>query len=196
MATKAKTATKAAPKKAEKVPAKTAVKAPVKAKAPAKAPVKAAAPAAKKAEKAVPVKAPVKAAAPAPKKAVKAVAKAAPAPKKVVKATPKAEKAPEKAKFKAAFIFVAPETDYKAHKALIETSVIELSVVGVKTYKEAVKVATDLVAKGIGAIELCAGFGNEGTALITKAVKGKAVVGAVKFDKHPGFGFKSGDEIF
>ena len=45
-------------------------------------------------------------------------------------------------------------------------------------------------------IELCAGFGNEGIALVSKAVSGKASVGAVKFDYHPGFEFKSGDELF
>ncbi|WP_367302944.1 MULTISPECIES: DUF6506 family protein [Clostridium] len=42
----------------------------------------------------------------------------------------------------------------------------------------------------------CAAFGNEGIALISKAVRGKASVGAVKFDHHPGFDFKSGDELF
>lgn len=41
-----------------------------------------------------------------------------------------------------------------------------------------------------------AGFGNEGIARISKAVKGMANVGAVKFDLHPGFDFKSGDELF
>ena len=32
--------------------------------------------------------------------------------------------------------------------------------------------------------------------MISKAVRGKAHVGAVKFDFHPGFDFKSGDELF
>lgn len=36
-------------------------------------------------------------------------------------------------------------------------------------------------------MELCAGFGNEGLAIISKAVEGKASVGAVRFDFHPGF---------
>ncbi len=54
----------------------------------------------------------------------------------------------------------------------------------------------ELSEHGVKAIELCAGFGNEGIARISTAVKGTATVGAVKFDLHPGFGFKSGDELF
>ena len=99
-------------------------------------------------------------------------------------------------KVNAAFIFVAPEVDYKIHRTVLDTPVVNLTVVGVKNYSEAIVVAKDLVNKGIKAIELCAGFGNEGIALISKAVKGQASVGAVKFDHHPGFDFKSGDELF
>lgn len=96
----------------------------------------------------------------------------------------------------AAFIFVAPEVDYKTHRTVVDTPMVELTVAGVKNYSEAVEVAKELVKKGVKAIELCAGFGNEGIALISKAVKGKASVGAIKFDHHPGFDFKSGDELF
>jgi hypothetical protein len=99
-------------------------------------------------------------------------------------------------KIKAAFIFVAPETDYNIHRAVIETPVAILEVVGVKNYTEGVQVAKELVDGGVKALELCAGFGNEGIAMISKAVEGKASVGAVKFDHHPCFDFKSGDEIF
>lgn len=99
-------------------------------------------------------------------------------------------------KVKAAFIFVAPEVDYKKHKTVVDTPVVHLTVVGVKNYDEAEIVAKELVEQDIKAIELCAGFGNEGTARISKAVKGKASVGVVKFDHHPGFNFKSGDELF
>lgn len=99
-------------------------------------------------------------------------------------------------KVNAAFIFVAPEVDYKTHRTVVDTPVVNLTVAGVKNYTEAVEVAKDLVEQGVKAIELCAGFGNEGIALVSKAVKGKASVGAVKFDHHPGFDFKSGDEIF
>lgn len=99
-------------------------------------------------------------------------------------------------KVKAAFIFIADEVDYTKHNAEIDTPVLHLYVVGVKSYSEAEAVAKELVGHGVSAIELCAGFGNEGIARISKAVEGKAAVGAVKFDLHPGFGFKSGDELF
>jgi len=53
----------------------------------------------------------------------------------------------------------------------------------------------ELVEKeGIGAIELCGGFGNAGTARIAAAVK--VPVGAVRFDIHPGLGNASGDTLF
>lgn len=97
---------------------------------------------------------------------------------------------------KAAFIFVAPENDFNKHSAVIDSPVVELSVVGVKNYDEAEEVALKLVAEGVTAIELCAGFGNEGTARIAKAVKGKALVGAVRFDLHPAFDHRSGDDLF
>lgn len=63
-------------------------------------------------------------------------------------------------------------------------------------YKEAEAVAVELVNEGIAAIELCGGFGNRGTARIAEAVAGKASVGVVRFDGHPGLGGKSGDELF
>lgn len=99
-------------------------------------------------------------------------------------------------KVEAAFIFVAPETDSSLHACDISTPVLNLHVVGVGSYAEGVTVAEKLVDQGVGAIELCAGFGNEGTALIARAVEGRAKVGSVKFDCHPGFDFKSGDELF
>lgn len=97
---------------------------------------------------------------------------------------------------KAAFIFVAPEADPAQHRAHVDTPVVKLTVVGVKNYAEAVAAARALVDEGVTAIELCAGFGNEGTAMISNAVKGKAQVGAVRFDAHPGLDFKSGDAVF
>lgn len=99
-------------------------------------------------------------------------------------------------KVNAAFIFVAPEVDSKIHRTVIETPILDLNIVGVKNYDEAESVVVELVEQGVKAIELCAGFGNEGTARIAKAVQGKAHVGAVRFDSHPGFDFQSGDELF
>lgn len=99
-------------------------------------------------------------------------------------------------KLKAAFIFVAPEADYQKNRSVVETPAVELTAVGVKDYDMAVKAAKELVAEGVGAIELCGGFGIEGTAAVKKAVEGKAAIGVVRFDNHPGLEFKSGDEIF
>ncbi len=97
---------------------------------------------------------------------------------------------------KAAFIFVAPNANPDEHNAQIDTPVVKLTVVGVKDYAGAEAAALTLVGAGVTAIELCAGFGNEGVALLSKAVQGKATVGVVRFDCHPGLGFQSGDTMF
>lgn len=44
-------------------------------------------------------------------------------------------------KVNAAFIFVAPETDSKTSRAVIETPVLILNVIGVKNYEEGVAAA-------------------------------------------------------
>lgn len=96
----------------------------------------------------------------------------------------------------AAFIYIAPENDYNTHRAVIDSPVVKLTVVGVKDYDEAEQIAFDLVNSGVTAIELCAGFGNEGTARICKAVGKRALVGVVRFDLHPAFDHRSGDQFF
>jgi len=101
--------------------------------------------------------------------------------------------------FKAAFIFIAPEVDLKTTQHEFLTPGISLMAAGVSTYDEAVKLAVELVKNGVGAIELCAGFGHEGVAKVTKAVhaiNSDVKVGVVRFDSHPGFDYKSGDELF
>lgn len=97
---------------------------------------------------------------------------------------------------RAAFMFVAPESDAKKHRSQIMTPEVELITIGVKNYADAVSAAKALVNEGIVAIELCAGFGAEGVAMVKKAVAGKAAVGVVRFDNHPGLEGKSGDELF
>ena len=97
---------------------------------------------------------------------------------------------------KAAFIFVAPQADPIKHRSTIETPEVTLIVVGVANYEQAEKAAFNLLNEGVGAIELCAGFGVEGTARIKRAVNGKIPVGAVRFDSHPGLANKGGDDIF
>lgn len=97
---------------------------------------------------------------------------------------------------KAAFIFVAPAADPDKDRSVVTTPEVELTVVGVSDYASAEKVAAELVAGGIVAIELCGGFGHAGTARIVQAVAGKAAVGVVRFDNHPGLEGKSGDSLF
>ncbi len=97
---------------------------------------------------------------------------------------------------KAAFIFIAPEADSKRHRSVITTPEVELTVVGVSNVQSARSVVEELVEQGIGAIELCGGFGHEGVAAVKKAARKKAVVGVVRFDIHPGLEGKSGDDVF
>ena len=97
---------------------------------------------------------------------------------------------------KAAFIFVAPGADPTAHRAQVETPGVELTVVGVLNYAQAEDEARRLIEAGVVAIELCGGFGHEGVSRIARAVQGKAAVGAVRFDCHPGLEGKSGDALF
>jgi hypothetical protein len=97
---------------------------------------------------------------------------------------------------KAAFIFLAPEVDPQKDRQTVVTPQVELTAVAAGSYEEAEMVAIELVNEGIEAIELCGGFGNRGTARIADAVAGKAAVGVVRFDGHPGLDGKSGDELF
>lgn len=96
----------------------------------------------------------------------------------------------------AAFIFLAPDADAAKHHATIRTQQVDLTVVGVANYGEAERVAKSLVGEGIVAVELCGGFGTAAAARIARAVEGKAAVGVVRFDGHPGLAGKSGDAIF
>ena len=95
----------------------------------------------------------------------------------------------------AAFIFLVGDADENT-RTVVSTPSINLNVVGYKNYAEAEAAAKALAAQGVTAIELCAGFGNEGIARIQRAVGPDVAVGAVKFDFHPGLGFKSGDALF
>ena len=97
---------------------------------------------------------------------------------------------------KAAFIFLAPGASPDAHRSVISTPEVELTVVGVPDYPQAEAVARALADAGVAAIELCGGFGTAGTARIARAAGDRVAVGAVRFDGHPGLGGKSGDQVF
>lgn len=96
----------------------------------------------------------------------------------------------------AAFIFIAPGADPAVNRGTVETPAVTLTSIGVSSYEQAAEVTKELVDKGIGAIELCGGFGIRGTWLVEQAAAGKAKIGVVRFDAHPGLDFKSGDELF
>ncbi|MDR3536379.1 MAG: DUF6506 family protein [Acetobacteraceae bacterium] len=96
----------------------------------------------------------------------------------------------------AAFLFLAGGAEPATHRCTLRTPQVDLTVIGVPDYSAAEAVARDLVAHGTVAIELCGGFGHAGVARIVAAVDGKAAVGAVRFDGHPGLEGKSGDAVF
>lgn len=97
---------------------------------------------------------------------------------------------------KAAFIFLSPSGNPQVDRGVVSTTEVEVTTVAVKDYAAAEEVAKALVEEGIVAIELCGGFGHVGTARIVQAVKGKAAVGVVRFDAHPGLDGQSGDALF
>ena len=65
----------------------------------------------------------------------------------------------------AAFIFLVGDADENT-RTVVSTPSIDLNVVGCKNYAEAEAAAKELAAQGVTAMELCAGFGNEGIARI------------------------------
>lgn len=99
-------------------------------------------------------------------------------------------------KLNAGFIFLAEGADYQSNRGVVSTPSVDLTVVGVKNYEDACKVAEEMEQMGIAAIELCGGFGIIGTAKIKEAVSDKLVVGVVRFDLHPGLNNQSGDVLF
>jgi hypothetical protein len=93
-------------------------------------------------------------------------------------------------------MFIAPQGDPQQHVATVATPEVEVITVAVSNYANACRAAEDLVNKGCVAIELCGGFGSEGVAQVARTVRGRAAVGVVRFDHHPGLGHRSGDELF
>lgn len=55
-------------------------------------------------------------------------------------------------KLNAAFIFLAPNTDYKKNCSVVQTEAVDLTTVGAKDYADAILAAKDLVANGVNAI--------------------------------------------
>lgn len=99
-------------------------------------------------------------------------------------------------KLVAGFIFLAGGANSKTDRQVVETPGVDLHVIGCKDYADACDVARELEQMGVGAIELCGGFGIIGTAKIKEAVSDKVAIGVVRFDIHPGINNVSGDTIF
>ena len=99
-------------------------------------------------------------------------------------------------KLNAVFIFIAEGANPDSDRKIVDTPSVSLEAVGVSTYEQAAKVAKEMLEKGVGAIELCGGFGVRGTDIVARAVDYSIPVGVVRFDGHPGLGGKSGDKLF
>ncbi|MBN2395078.1 MAG: hypothetical protein JXC36_01285 [Candidatus Atribacteria bacterium] len=98
---------------------------------------------------------------------------------------------------KIAFMYVAKDADPKKHRVIVPSpEQLEMTVIAVKDFDQAVETAKTLVQDGIKIIELCGGFGYLATSRVKSAVGSRAEVGVVRFDKHPGLNGKSGDEVF
>lgn len=96
----------------------------------------------------------------------------------------------------AAFIFLSAQGDPSVHHSVTDAGDVKLSTFAVKDYAAACTLAEQLVEQGFVAIELCGGFGVQGVAAVDRAAGGKAVVGVVRFDHHPGLDHRSGDTLF
>jgi len=97
---------------------------------------------------------------------------------------------------KASFIFLISIANSAIDRNVASTSSTELTAGGTASYDDAESVASDPVAIGIEAIELCGGFGTAGVERISRTFNRKAAVGAVRFDIHPGLVNKSGDAVY
>ena len=96
----------------------------------------------------------------------------------------------------AVFIFLSPEGDPAIHRSEVDAGKVKLSTHAVKNYADACSLAKQLAENGTVAIELCGGFGTQGVAAVEQAVRGRAIVGVVRFDHHPGLAHVSGDTVF
>ncbi|SDB83085.1 DUF6506 family protein [Acinetobacter boissieri] len=98
---------------------------------------------------------------------------------------------------KAVFVFLTVDhiEDVDNFKS-ITTQSMTLTTVGVTTYEDAVKQIEKLIAQGYTTIELCAGFGTKGVAMIQNIIPKGVYLGVVRFDIHPQLHMQSGDAFF
>lgn len=73
------------------------------------------------------------------------------------------------------------DADPQADRIVRETPHERLTIVFVPSVEAAAEAAAELVDQGTELIELCGGFGLEAGAIVSKALAGRAAVGAVSF---------------
>lgn len=80
-----------------------------------------------------------------------------------------------------ATIILWEDADPNSDRIVRETAQERLTIAFVPTVDAAAAVASQLVENGAELIELCGGFGLDAGAVVSKAVQGRAAVGAVAF---------------
>ncbi len=96
-------------------------------------------------------------------------------------------------KRKLCFIFINPEVKEEPREMVMDFEGAEMHVIAVGSYDMAASEAKRLADNGFKNLEFCPAFGNIGIGKIQEAVRGKANVGVVRFDLHPGYDHESGD---
>lgn len=79
------------------------------------------------------------------------------------------------------FIVSGPGLDPAQHTAHLRSTSFSATTVGVSTVEQACAVAVHLVADGVQLIELCGGFGPEGTACVLQATDHAVPIGSVGY---------------
>ncbi len=79
------------------------------------------------------------------------------------------------------FIVCGSGLDAAKHQTEIGSASFFMRVVGISSLDDGPVVAKRMVADGVQLIELCGGFGPEGTAAVIAAVEGQVPVGSVAY---------------
>lgn len=82
-------------------------------------------------------------------------------------------------KKKYAFLLMGEGFNPAVHTAVFETSDMESAIYTVRNLQEAISRAKACAQSGVGAIELCGAFGEEGAQKITEVTGGAVAVGYV-----------------
>jgi hypothetical protein len=100
----------------------------------------------------------------------------------------------EAMKRRVAFMYIIGDIDKEVISEQEFDNVV-MMFVGVGSYEMATQSAIRLRDEyKVSAIELCAGFGIEGHAIVKKSVNDDVPIGAVRYDMYPGYGNISGDD--